>query len=136
MIEYIQNFQNNYLYVSNNTSFYITESNCIRAKILLNNKKYFVICFIWNNQIVCYLNNTIYELSQFKILKIFNIINLYDGSQIKFKLNNKIVAGYIHYFDINAVINQNKILIIDYYDYEKTYLIDINRIIANDFTII
>ena len=136
MTEYIQKFQNNYLYVSNNTSFYITESNCIRAKILLNNKKYFVICFIWDNQIVCSLNDNLYDLSQFKILKIFNIINLYDGSQIKFKLNNKIVSGYIHYFDINAVINQNKILIIDYYDYEKTYLIDINRIIANDFTII
>lgn len=131
-----QFFKNHILFVSDKTSFKLNYNSIVKAKIVYQNNEYNTCCFIEDEQFMCIVNNKKIFIVDFKIIKIYNIFTLEDGSQIKFIHNGNIKKGYVHYFDPSFLINENKILVINYFNYDKTYLIEINQILGNDFTIV
>jgi len=130
-----QYFKNNILYLSEKTSFDLIDS-LYKIKFIYLNNIYIGIIFKYDNECKIYTNDRIFNLNDIIIIKILNEFKLYDGAQIKFKYKQKNLKGYIHYFDPSFFINYTNILVIDYYNYDKTYLIDFCDIISNDFTII
>lgn len=75
-------------------------------------------------------------LKMLKLKKIYNKFELNDGSQIKFKFDNKIERGFVHYFDIQFLYCKNDILVINYFNYDDIMKIKLDDIIGNDFSII
>lgn len=130
-----QYFKNNILYLSEKTSINLI-GVYYKAKFKYLNKTYIGIIFVYNNNCKIYSKKKIYDLTEITVIKILSNFKLYDGAQIKFRKNNKITKGYIHYFDPSFFLNNTDILVVNYYDYNTTYLINFCNIISNDFTIV
>lgn len=130
-----QYFKNDILYLSEKTSFQLND-NFYKVKFKYLDKNYIGIIFLSNNECKIYSKIKIFNLNEIYIIKILSEFKLFDGAQIKFKKNKKILKGYIHYFDPEFFLNNNNLIIVDYKNYDISYQINFCDIISNDYSII